>query len=304
MFPARQFVFPLARASTASVPAFRHAQVRNFPGSDKAVQARMKSVKNIQKITKAMKMVAASKLKGDQRRLEAGVPFARPLQDLINRIPKDPASKAPLWLLVCSTDKGLCGGVNSYVAKLARTIIMESEASGVEVKMIGLGDKIRAAMVRLFGDRFDRVLAEVTKNPWNFTMACALMHKVLEREPARLAILFNHFRSVISYDTTREDVLTPKGSETTSLKDLDTFEFEPERREIWNDLIELYLASTLYGAMLDNVASEQSARMSAMDNASKNAGEMLANLTLVYNKARQAKITMELIEIISGANAL
>jgi len=277
--------------------------VRFFGVNDKQVKMRMKSVKSIQKITKAMKMVAASKLKNDQRRLEAGMPFATAAKGMLSRLPVTEV-KEPLTIVGFSSDRGLCGGVNSNVAKICRQTLTAAELSGVPVRFYGVGDKIRAAMNRLFGDRFVRIHGEVTKNPWNFTQAAVLTQRILADKPQRMVFVNNHFKSVIAYETLKQAVFTKEETSKMELRELDAFEFEPERRELWDDLIEFYTLATVHGAMLDNVASEQSARMSAMDNASKNAGEMLGALTLLYNKARQAKITMELIEIISGANAL
>eukprot|EP00388_Colpodella_angusta_P001211 GDKJ01003966.1.p2 GENE.GDKJ01003966.1~~GDKJ01003966.1.p2 ORF type:complete len:297 (-),score=86.94 GDKJ01003966.1:365-1255(-) len=279
-------------------------QARNFGANIKALSMRMKSVKNVQKITKAMKMVAASKLKHDQRRLEAGTPFARATTDLFKIVPI-PEVQSPITVLALSSDKGLCGGVNSYVAKAARLLVAEEEAKGNKATLYGFGDKIRAATVRLFGDRFGRMNTEVTnKAPWNFTAALALTERLVKDDPDRITVIYNKFKSAIQYDTLKVNILTPKGASKADLKALDQYEFEPERSDIWQDLLEWNMASSIFGYYLDNCASEQSARMSAMDNASKNAGELLGSLTIEYNKARQSKITMELIEIISGANAL
>ncbi|KFG63725.1 ATP synthase F1 gamma subunit, partial [Toxoplasma gondii RUB] len=122
--------------------------------------------------------------------------------------------------------------------------------------------------------------------------------------PARLMVIYNHFKSAVAYDTLTLNVLTPTQAAQSAKEQLNTFEFEPEKTDVWKDLQDFYYACTVFGCMLDNIASEQSARMSAMDNASTNAGEMISSLTLRYNRARQAKITTELVEIISGANAL
>ncbi|KFH17399.1 ATP synthase F1 gamma subunit [Toxoplasma gondii MAS] len=280
-------------------------QTRNFGAGDlKIVAARMKSVKSIQKITKAMKMVAASKLRMDQRRLENGLPFATPVQKLVQRIPVDPKEKGTLAVLALSSDKGLCGGVNSFVAKQARIVIKENEMAGNAVQVYGVGDKIRSALQRTFGDRFKRIMTEVTRFPWNFGQACIIADRLMQDNPARLMVIYNHFKSAVAYDTLTLNVLTPKQAAQSAKEQLNTFEFEPEKTDVWKDLQDFYYACTVFGCMLDNIASEQSARMSAMDNASTNAGEMISSLTLRYNRARQAKITTELVEIISGANAL
>eukprot|EP00922_Rhytidocystis_sp_ex-Travisia-forbesii_P021812 GHVS01031946.1.p1 GENE.GHVS01031946.1~~GHVS01031946.1.p1 ORF type:complete len:383 (-),score=43.83 GHVS01031946.1:170-1213(-) len=281
-------------------------QRRWFGAGDlKIVAARMKSVKSIQKITKAMKMVAASKLKADQRRLEAGLPFAQPVQNLLSLVPQESNTKGGDMALLClSSDKGLCGGVNSSVARLARLKIVEAEAGGSVVRIYGVGDKVRGALQRLFVDRFARIFGEVTKTTWSFQTACLVAERLIQARHSRLVVLYNNYKSVIAYDTLAVKMLTEKQAQMADTRELDQFEFEPEAHDMWHDLLSFYYSSTIFGCLLDNIASEQSARMAAMDNASKNAGEMLNTLTLKYNKARQMKITMELIEIISGANAL
>ncbi|PFH38622.1 ATP synthase F1 gamma subunit [Besnoitia besnoiti] len=302
------FLRSLGRPNTGAlfgIPSALEQQTRNFGAGDlKIVAARMKSVKSIQKITKAMKMVAASKLRMDQRRLEHGLPFATPISKLIQRIPVDSNEKGDLAILALSSDKGLCGGVNTFVAKQVRTLIKENELSGNSVQIYGVGDKIRSALQRTFGDRFRRMMTEVTRFPWNFTQACLVSERLMQDNPARLMVVYNHFKSAVAYDTLTLNILTPIQATQSAKEQLNAFEFEPERADVWKDLHDFYYASTVFGCMLDNVASEQSARMSAMDNASTNAGDMISALTLRFNRARQAKITTELVEIISGANAL
>ncbi|KAF8822832.1 ATP synthase F1 gamma subunit [Cardiosporidium cionae] len=293
----------LVFTSCVATPNFQPR--RCFSGGNlKAVSDRIKSIKSIQKITKAMKMIAASKLKGDQRRLEAGFPFSQPTQKLMKRLPIDSNDKGDLTIIALTSDKGLCGGINSSVARQTRALILEAEGAGTKVTIYGVGDKIRNALIRLFGNRLGRIVNEVTKFPWSFTTASLLAERIIQDKPARLIIVYNHFKSLISFETLSMNILTEEQAEKLEKRELDSFEFEPERRDIWKDLHEFYFACTIYGCMLDNIASEQSARLSAMDTASGNAGEMLSSLSLKYNRARQAKITSELIEIISGANAL
>eukprot|EP00918_Siedleckia_nematoides_P088988 GHVU01195689.1.p1 GENE.GHVU01195689.1~~GHVU01195689.1.p1 ORF type:complete len:326 (-),score=67.74 GHVU01195689.1:904-1881(-) len=276
-------------------------------GDEKIVKARIKSVTSIQKITKAMKMVAASKLKHDQRRLENGLPFSEPLFNLMERLPVETTKtlEPRTSVIAITSDKGLCGGVNTSVARLTRITIRDLEAAGETVSVYSVGDKGRAALNRLFGSRFVRTITEVSKVPPSFTLAAAIAERILLDAPPKLKVVYNHFKTVVSYDTREVDFVTPA---VTVVKSggcaMDVFEFEPERTAVWEDLHAFYLAASLYMTILDSATAEQSARMAAMDNASKNAGEMLHELTLQYNKARQAKITMELIEIISGANAL
>eukprot|EP00919_Chromeraceae_sp_WS-2016_P013562 GHVR01031965.1.p1 GENE.GHVR01031965.1~~GHVR01031965.1.p1 ORF type:complete len:317 (+),score=57.98 GHVR01031965.1:73-1023(+) len=297
----RDSVMSSTAVMSSSAPSYQ--QTRYFGTNDKALQLRMKSVKNIQKITNAMKMVAASKLKSDQRRLTHGTPFSIPLQRLFGRIPVDRDQTSPLMVVAISSDKGLCGGVNSQIARLTKATILDNEANGSEVHVVGVGDKLRAALVKSFGNRFLYVLTDASKVV-SFTSAAAIADMLQDSGYKRLIAVYNQFKSVVSYSTVALDVHTKVYTNTLPLREMDAIHFEPERKEMWNDLNEYYLACTLYSCMLEGAVSEQSARVTAMDAATKNAGDMLSTLSLKYNNARQAKVTMELIEIISGANAL
>ncbi|KAF4754589.1 Atp5c1p [Perkinsus olseni] len=275
----------------------------------KAVKTRMKSVTSIQKITKAMKMVAASKLRSDEDRVVQGMPFAQPVIDFFKRLPVDEsAPKGPTTLMGLTSDKGLCGGVNSSITKRARSMIMEIEANGGTAKYIGVGGKGTAALKRLFADRFEVCMEDVQKHPWNFAQASAIAERVIRSDPDRLTILSNHFKSVISFDTWENRVITLKECREMDRgewsKAVDQYSFEPSVFEVLNDLHDFYVANCVFGYMLDSIAAEQSARMSAMENASKNAADMIDKLELQFNKARQSKITTELCEIISGASSL
>ena len=269
----------------------------------------MKSVGSIRKITKAMKMVAASKLRHDERRMLNGIPFAAPASNLFARLPVEKvAGITSDTYLGLTSDKGLCGGVNSAVGRAVRSKIIESETAGRSAKYFGVGGKGTSALRRLYGDRFIGTIEDVQKVGWNFITASAIAERVIASEPQTLTMVYNHFKSAIAYDTRRVKLVTRYQVKNLDKaewsKAIDPYSFEPSVHEVWDDLHEFYLASSIFGSMLDNITAEQSARMSAMDSASKNAGEMLSKLTLQYNKARQAKITTELCEIISGATAL
>jgi len=273
----------------------------------KLVKERMRTVAAIQKITKAMKMVAAAKMRGDMRRMELGMPFVRPVQNLIQRLPQEDKS-GPVTFLSVTSDKGLCGGVNSAVNKQTRLAIIDEEAKGNVCTYIGMGQKGPAGLKRLFGDRFKASYEELSKLPWNFAAASIIADRVSASNPERLKIVNNKFMSMIAYDTAVAHMVTKK--EATAMdrgewsKALDVYSFEPALYEVWDDLHEFYYGATIFGANLQSAVTEQSQRMAAMENASKNAGEMLDKLTLIYNRAPQAKITTELCEIISGASAL
>merc|ERR1712135_187439 len=174
---------------------------------------------------------------------------------------------------------GLCGGVNSAVNKQVRLNLLEEEAKGNVVKIMVLGGKGVAGLKRLFGDRFSTSFEEASKSPWTYATASLIAERLIKANPARAKIVSNTFKS------------------------MDVYSFEPSIYEVWDDLHEFYYASAIHAAFLNSSITETSQRMSAMENASKNAGEMLEKVTLQFNRARQAKITTELCEIISGASA-
>jgi len=275
--------------------------------SMKVVKARMKTVGNIRKLTKAMKMVAAAKMKKDVLRLEMGMPFCTPAINFFQHLPADtrPGSK---MIVPMGGDKGLCGGINSSIVKAARRKIAETEGAGHTANVFYLGGKIDAGMRRLFRDRYIYGIDSQTAVHTNWTQACTIAERIDRQNPDKLELLHNHNVSAISFETQEIAMPTRKGVEAMDKielsKAIDAYSFEPDRVECWQDLHEFYYAACVYRGMLDGQAAEVSSRMNAMENASKNAGEMLEKLTLKYNRARQAKITTELCEIISGASAL
>lgn len=281
-------------------------QVRHA-ASLKAVKERIRSVMNIQKITKAMKMVAAAKLKGDQKRMENGLPFIQPVINLFDRLPRHEQT-GPITILALTSDKGLCGGVNSAVCKQARLDIIDEEAKGNAATFLCIGGKGVSGMKRLFGDRFSRSFEEVARFPWSYSTAALVAERLLKADPDRLQLIGNKFKSMVSYDTYSTAVITSGVANTMDKaewsKAMDVYSFEPSIYEVWADLHDFYYGAVVYGSYLESCTTEQSARMTAMENASSNAGEMLDKLNLLYNRARQAKITTELCEIISGAAAV
>jgi len=273
----------------------------------KDLKARMKSVGSMIKITKAMKMVAAAKLKHDERRMRTAMPFVQPVQQLFERLPREDKPGA-ISFLAMTSDKGLCGGINSSVAKITRIGVVDEEAKGNTAKVMVVGNKGIGALKRLFGDRFTYSFEECSKQPWGFGAASIIAEQVAATNPARLKLCSNKFRSLVSYETVASDCVTIQEAQSMDKaefsKAMDVYSFEPSIYEVWTDLHEFYYACVIHGLYLEGVVSEQSARMGAMENATKNAGEMLEKISLVYNRARQAKITTELCEIISGASAL
>ena len=274
--------------------------------TEKQLKIRIAGTINIGKITKSMKMVSAAKLRGDQQRLAAGIPFSSWASEItgkdkdLENLEVDNFPKKNL-IVMMSTDKGLCGGVNSILSRMTRQLLSKLDAAGKSYDLFILGDKGRGQMRRLYGDKF---IATATERvvPYTFDLACALSQDTLNGDYEAVHLLYNEFKSAIAY-TPSIKTIKPLLDPTDSY--LHPFDVEPENDpEILKNFYEYTLATQLYHSILDNATSEQSSRMNAMENASKNAGEMIGRLTLQYNRARQSRITTELIEIISGASAL
>lgn len=200
-----------------------------------------------------------------------------------------------------TTDKGLCGGVNSILSRMTRQLLNKIDAQGKSFELLVLGEKGRAQLRRHFGSKF---LAAATDRaaPYNFDLACALTQEALAGEFDAVHLVYNEFVSAIAYTPSIKSITPLLEPASPSLYQ---FEVEPENDpETLQNFYEYTLATQVFHSLLENATSEQSSRMNAMENASKNAGEMIDKLTLDYNRARQARITTELIEIISGAAAL
>eukprot|EP00929_Paragymnodinium_shiwhaense_P066722 TRINITY_DN334_c0_g3_i1.p1 TRINITY_DN334_c0_g3~~TRINITY_DN334_c0_g3_i1.p1 ORF type:complete len:323 (-),score=102.15 TRINITY_DN334_c0_g3_i1:164-1132(-) len=304
---------PLALASVGAesrVSGYNGAQDMQTRGAAtlKALQIRMRSIKNMQKITKAMKMVATAKFKKDSAALEAGLPFTAPVSTLFGRLGREESKGGSLTYLAVTSDKGLCGGVNTQVCKAIRLGTAEEEAKGNTVKVIVMGGKGVAGLKRLYGDRFTRSFEDLGKVPWSFATASIIAERVIQANPARLNVVSNEFKNMVSYETivahslTMEEATTYDKAEWS--KAMDVYSFEPSIYEVWADLHEFYYGNVVYSAFLNSTVTETAQRMSAMENASKNAGEIFGKVQLQFNRARQAKITTELCEIISGASAV
>ncbi|CAI9111818.1 OLC1v1012141C1 [Oldenlandia corymbosa var. corymbosa] len=278
--------------------------------STQVVRNRMKSVKNIQKITKAMKMVAASKLRAIQTRAENSRGLWQPFTALLGDMPSVDVKKNVI--VTISSDKGLCGGINSTSVKISRALYKLNSGPEKESKYVIVGEKAKAQLIRDSKKMIDISFTELQKNPLNFTQVSVLADDILKNvEFDALRIVFNKFQSVVSFIPTTATVLSPEIVEREAeaggkLGELDLYEIEgaETKGEVLQNLAEFQFACTMFNAVLENACSEQGARMSAMDSSSRNAGEMLDRLTLTYNRTRQASITTELIEIISGASAL
>ncbi|KAH7851530.1 hypothetical protein Vadar_013024 [Vaccinium darrowii] len=278
--------------------------------STQIVRNRMKSVKNIQKITKAMKMVAASKLRAIQVRAENSRGLWQPFTALLGDTPSIDVKKNVI--VTISSDKGLCGGINSTSVKMSRAIHKLNSGPDKEGKYVILGEKAKAQLIRDSKKDIEISITELQKNPLNYTQVSVMADDILKNvEFDALRIVYNKFQSVVSFLPTTATILSPEVVEKEAeaggkLGDLDSYEIEggETKSEVLQNLTEFQFSCVLFNAVLENATSEQGARMSAMDSSSRNAGDMLDRLTLTYNRTRQASITTELIEIISGASAL
>eukprot|EP00440_Ansanella_granifera_P050734 gb/GFBE01054985.1/.p1 GENE.gb/GFBE01054985.1/~~gb/GFBE01054985.1/.p1 ORF type:complete len:243 (+),score=73.94 gb/GFBE01054985.1/:1-729(+) len=241
------------------------------------------------------------------RYMENGLPFAQPVMQLFQRLPAEEKAGAITYVAITS-DKGLCGGVNTQVAKQVRLGLADEESKGNAVKIMIVGGKGVTSMKRLYGDRFTTSFEEAAKLPFTFGTASLIADRLAASNPARCKVVSNKFKNMASYDTqvshafTVEEANTIDRSEWT--KAMDVYSFEPSIYEVWQDLHEFYYGCAIYSAYLESATTETAQRMSAMENASKNAGEMYEKVSLQFNRARQAKITTELCEIISGASAV
>jgi len=268
----------------------------------KAIKDRMKSVASIMKITKAMKMVSAAKLRAVQKLLPASRTFLTSSQKTyaVDEKPKD--VKKTLVIAITS-DRGLCGSVNSAVSRYCKAYYREHSAS--DPKFFMIGEKARGAIERECGKSIIRGVTEHNKRrPASFGIISAVADQILAQPHDQLHFVYNKFRSAISYELTQATLYSLPMLRNSGNTNFYDFTFDGHKELIQEDLHEFRVAATLFGFNIENGTSEQSSRMQAMENSSKNAKEMLGSLTLSYNKARQAKITTELIEIISGVSAM
>ncbi|MBX3453302.1 F0F1 ATP synthase subunit gamma [Ferrovibrio sp.] len=291
----------------------------------KSLRIRINSVKSTQKITKAMKMVAASKLRRAQEAAEAARPYAERMGAMLGALASGQAGqdnaprllvgtgKSDVHLLVVATaERGLCGAFNSSIVKLARRQIEELTAQGKTVKILCVGKKGRDQLRRDHASKIVDTVDLSKVRRIGFTEAQEITDRVVAMFEAGefdvATIFFNNFVSVISQvPSTTQLIPAQVGGEAAGAGEAAggaIYEYEPEEGEILEKLLPRNLSVQVYRALLENAASEQGARMSAMDNATRNAGEMIKKLTTVYNRSRQAQITKELIEIISGAEAV
>jgi F-type H+-transporting ATPase subunit gamma len=284
----------------------------------KALKNRIVSVKNTRKITKAMQMVAAAKLRRAQEAAEAARPYAERMTAVMGGLSASVGTSAGAprllagtgadkvhLLVVMTSERGLCGGFNSTIVRLARAHATGLLAQGKVVKILTVGKKGREQLRRDFGQYSVGHVDMSEVKRVGYSNAQSIARDILARFEADefdvATLFFNRFQSVISQIPTAQQVI-PAKFEGTSVSAL--YDYEPSEEGILADLLPRGVATQVFTALLENGASEQGARMSAMDNATRNAGDMIDRLTIVYNRSRQASITKELIEIISGAEAL
>ncbi len=286
----------------------------------KELKDRIGSVKSTQKITKAKQMVAAAKLRKAQAAAEAARPYSERLAEVMASLAakvggSDSAPKLLAGtgsdkrhlLVVVNTDKGLCGGLNSNIVRAATAKAKELAAEGKDVSFYLVGKKGRAPIKRNFEGQIDKHFDTSTvKNP-GFEEAEAIASELVEKfengEFDIAHLVYPTFRSALAQDPTIDQIIpvpAPEGAEDSDA----VVEYEPGEEEILEELLPRYVKTQLFGALLEREASEQGASMTAMDNATRNAGDLINKLTIQYNRSRQAAITTELIEIIAGAEAL
>ena len=288
------------------------------------LKKRIGSVKSTQKITKAMKMVAAAKLRRAQESAESSRPYSETMNDVIDSVSKKVAaisiernlltgsSEDNIHMLILFTsERGLCGGFNSSITKTVRQKIAVLKNANKTIKIICVGRKGYDILKRQYADLISEVIDMKAIKSISYQDAKNISEKIIKmfynNEFDKCSIFYNKFKSVIDQIPTEQQIL-PIERNKDNEEDQDStdsmLEFEPGETEILNELLPLNFAIQIFKALLESAASEQGARMSAMDNASRNASDMIDRLTLFYNRSRQAVITKELIEIISGAEAV
>ena len=286
------------------------------------LRKRIASVKSTQKITKAMKMVAAAKLRKAQEMAEKGRPYSDKMDVIIQNLSKainDP-SNAPKLLVgtgedkihlcvVMTADRGLCGGFNTNICKLAKKYFDEAIKSSKNLKIITVGTKGLDQLKRDYGKYIIKKINLKDKKKLTFLDAEEIGKQIVElfknKEFDKCFIFYNKFKNVISQIPQKQQVIPAKIEDKDNKeKEISSYEFEPEEDEILDDLLPKNISTQIFKAFLENSASEQGSRMTAMDNATRNAGDLVDKLTINYNRSRQASITKELIEIISGAESL
>ena len=286
------------------------------------LRKRITSVKSTQKITKAMKMVAAAKLRKAQENAEKGRPYSEKMNNIILNLSagvSDPQSAPKLLVgtgkedvhlcVVLTSDRGLCGGFNSNIIKKAKNYFEKIQKDGKSFKIITVGSKGYDQLKRQYGKHIIENISFKESKNINYFDASKVGNLIIEKfqneEFDFCTIFFNKFKNVISQIPQAQQIIPLENENKDKDEKLESnYEFEPDEDEILSNLLPKNISTQIFKAMLENSASEQGSRMTAMDNATRNAGDLVDKLTIQYNRSRQAAITKELIEIISGAESL
>ena len=292
----------------------------------KDLRNRISSVKSTQKITSAMKMVAAAKLRRAQERVESARPYAEKMQRIISSIADNVTSPEifpPILMgrekdnthliIVASSDRGLCGGFNTNIIKAAKELMNNLENKGKKVRFLCVGKKGKEQITRFYKDKMINVETDFSQAKIDFSEISNFTKKITEmfdkEEFDSCTFIYAKFRSAIQQNIIKQKLIPftkvdSQEKESVTDKEKEVYDFEPQEGEILPSLIPANITTQIFHGLLENYASEQGARMTAMDSATRNASDMIDDLTLFYNRTRQAVITKELIEIISGAEAV
>ena len=285
----------------------------------KDLKIRIESVKSTRKITKAMQMVAAAKLRRAQETAESARPYAERMSEVIGNLAQGFIDRddSPILLsgrdiiktsliIVATSERGLCGGFNSSIVKMAKAKINGLLEEGKDVKIFTIGKKGKEQLSREYGDKFISHFDLAAIKSLDYEVARGISTEILEgfhnETFDSVTLFYSQFQSVLVQVPTAHQLIPASFAKSDGVET--TYDYEPEKDTILKDLLPRSITTQIFAALLENAASEQGARMSAMDNATRNAGEMIDKLTIQYNRSRQAAITNELIEIISGAEAL
>ena len=285
------------------------------------LKKRITSIKSTQKITKAMKMVAAAKLKRAQESAEKGRPFSEKMNNIIlnlsgsisdrNNVSKflvGTGKDTTHLCVVITADRGLCGGFNTNIVKKSKSFFEKIKSEGKSLKIITVGSKGYDQLKRIYESQIIEKISFKDSKVTNYLDAEIVGKKIIElfekNEFDMCTIFYNQFKNVITQIPQEQQIIPLKSNEIKKNSVKDNYEFEPEEDEILSNLLPKNISTQIFKAMLENSASEQGSRMTAMDSATRNAGELVDKLTINYNRSRQAAITKELIEIISGAESL
>jgi len=295
---ARQAVARLVAQPSSSGVAPQAA--RNM-ATLREIELRLKSVKNIEKITKSMKMIASTRLSKAQRAMQSGKQYGIANSEVFQNAKPEEAAKRKLFIVI-SSDKGLCGGIHSSVSKATRRSINTGENGGsTDSPIVVVGDKSKTQLSRSLASNFSLTINQIGRDIPTFADAAGVADLVVKSgiKYDAIAIVYNKFVSALSYEAAVMEVLNEE-----VLKEAAGFKAYEMEDDVTKDLAEFSLANAIYAALIEGHACEISARRNAMDNAQKNASDMISSLQMQYNRGRQAAITNELVDIITGASAL